>query len=270
MKHFYFPETNGPFRAEQLHSGDPYELSHGHSIYCLPTGGRGSRNMGHAFQVLDTDPDVDSAGVDTGFSPEPNMLRAPDVAVGNVPNTPGWVAGVPPLAVEYADTGQDEKSLAQKIQDLLSHGTQYIWVVRLSGPRLVEVYEPNKPMRRVMPGGILTAPGVLRNPIKVEALYDREVAHEATLNNLLQRYGYESVADIYTKGALEGKAEGITKGKAEGKVEGTATVLKRQIIRRFGKITKWAESRIDKADVAQLEAWADAIFDAKSIKDLLE
>ncbi|KOR27627.1 hypothetical protein TI05_13475, partial [Achromatium sp. WMS3] len=98
----------GPFRAEHLSSGDPYELSSGHPIHCMPTGGRGSRNTGYGLQVLETDPDVESAGVDTGFAPAPDILRAPDVAVGNVPNAPGWVAGVPPLAVEYADTGQNE------------------------------------------------------------------------------------------------------------------------------------------------------------------
>ncbi len=32
----------GPLHAEQLRSGDPYELSNGHAILVLPTGRRGS------------------------------------------------------------------------------------------------------------------------------------------------------------------------------------------------------------------------------------
>ncbi len=35
--------TPGPFRADQLKPGDPYELSGGHPIECLPAGVRGSR-----------------------------------------------------------------------------------------------------------------------------------------------------------------------------------------------------------------------------------
>ncbi len=33
------PTSHGPFRAEQIRSGDPYELSDGHAIECMPTGG---------------------------------------------------------------------------------------------------------------------------------------------------------------------------------------------------------------------------------------
>ena len=131
----------GPFCSDQLTSGDSYELSNGHPIYCSPTGGRGSRANLVGGAVLDSDPAVESAGVDTGFSPESGMLWAPDVSVGGVTDKPGWVKGVPPLAVEYADTGQNENELAEKISDLLYLGTQIIWVIRLSEPRRVEVYE---------------------------------------------------------------------------------------------------------------------------------
>ncbi len=255
----------GPFRAEHLSSGDPYELSSGHPIHCMPTGGRGSRNTGYGLQVLETDPDVESAGVDTGFAPAPDILRAPDVAVGNVPNAPGWVAGVPPLAVEYADTGQNEDDLAKKIKELFAYGTKYIWVVRLNGPYFVEVYEAGKPMYRVLSGQTLTAPGVLRNPVPVDALYNREVAHEVTLRNLLQRQGYESVEAIKAKS----EAQGLAKGAAKGKIEGTKTTLKRLIKRRFKTFPKWAEQRIETASIEQLEAWTEDLLDATDLKHLL-
>ena len=212
-QHFIQPH-DGPFRAEQIRDGDYYELSNGHAIQCMSTGGRGSKKTTFGVQILETDPDVESAGVDTGFSPVPNMLRAPDIAVGNIPDQPGWVQGVPALAVEYADTGQDEESLMKKIQEFFTHGTKYIWVVRLIGMRRVEVYEPGKPMRRVLSGEMLTAPGVLRNPVLVDALYDRDAAHEATLRNLLQRQGYSSLDQVKSEGKAEGKAEGKIQGKA--------------------------------------------------------
>ena len=94
-------------------------FSKGHPILCMPTGGRGSRSNLVGASALETDPAVESAGVDPGFAPNAKTLRAPDVAVGNVPDAPGWVKGVPPLAVEYSDTGQDEDELQARIHDLL-------------------------------------------------------------------------------------------------------------------------------------------------------
>src|SRR5262245_43501759 len=163
----------GPFRADQIASGDSYELSCGNPIYCEPTGGSGSGPNALGASVVEWDPAVEEAGVDAGYSPEPGTLRAPDVAVGNVPNRPGWIPGAPALAIEYADIGQDEPKLQEKIADLLAAGTKYLWVVRLSGPRRVEVFEPGKPTEVRYPGEHLTAPGVLKNPVLIEALYDR-------------------------------------------------------------------------------------------------
>jgi len=199
----------GPFRAHQIPTGSRYELSDGHAIYCAPTGARGSQSNLVGGAVLDSDPQVDSSGVDAGFSPEPNTLRAPDIAIGNVPNEPGWVKGVPPLAVEYADTGQDEAELQAKIRELLDAGTRYVWVVRLVGPRRVEVHERDAPLRLVAEGETLTAPGVLRNPVPVKALYDRSAAHEQVLRNLLQRQGYDSLDAVRDEGKIEGKIEAL-------------------------------------------------------------
>src|SRR4051794_32567986 len=82
------PTSQGPFRADQLRSGDPYELSHGHPVYCLPTGSRGAKATIAGAEVLSTDPAVRDIGADTGFSPAPDTLRAPDLAVGEIPGQP--------------------------------------------------------------------------------------------------------------------------------------------------------------------------------------
>ena len=202
----------GPFRAEQLHPGDRYELDNGHPVYCAPAGGsHATPNLIGAAAVA-TDPMVKEAGVDTGFAPRPHVLRAPDVAIGNVPNEPGWVEGAPELAIEYADVGQDEVELERKIRDLLAAGTKFLWVVRLTGPRRVEVHERGKAVRVVHPGALLTAPGVLQNPVLVEALYDRDAANRATLTNLLQRQGYEDLEAVLAAGRDQGHAEGEAKG----------------------------------------------------------
>ena len=186
----------GPFLASQLTPDSRYELSNGHPLYCQPCGPRGGTGTLRGGAVLDSDPDAISAGVDVGFSQGPGDLRAPDIAVAPMPDAPGWVPGVPPLAVEYADSGQNEDNLQQKIRDLLAAGTRHVWVVRLIGPRRVEVHEPGKAMRLATPGASLLAPGILRNPVPVEALWDRDAAHEQTLRNLLQRKGYDDLESV--------------------------------------------------------------------------
>lgn len=195
----------GPFVADQLRSGDPYELSNGHPIACLPTGRRGSTRNLIGGTALETDPKVPAAGVDLGVSTEPGMLRAPDIAVGPIEDQSGWATTAPPLAVEYADVGQDEDELQLKIRELLAAGTKFIWVVRLVGPRRVEVHEPNKAKRVVTGDGVLKAPGVLQNAVPLAVLYDRDAAHEATLRNLLQRRGYEDLDDVLEEGREEGQ-----------------------------------------------------------------
>ncbi|MBN2191321.1 MAG: hypothetical protein JW751_00770 [Polyangiaceae bacterium] len=162
-------DGRGPFRADHLRPKDRYELHDGHPVYCAPTGGDGARRQGTGFSVLDTDPAVEEAGVDAGYSPRLATFYARDVSVGNVPDAPGWVKGVPPLAVEYAGVGQDEHALATKVSDLLDSGTRYLWIVRLEPgygtPPYVEVHEPEREPRRVELDGELTAPGILKNPV---------------------------------------------------------------------------------------------------------
>lgn len=252
---------HGPFRPEQLKSGDSYEISNGHAIFCAPTGGDGGGpNLRGGF-VLDTDPMVKRAGVDTGFQLGPLTMRAPDVSVGDYEERPGWVKGVPPLAIEYASVGQDERELAEKIDDLRRAGTQYLWVVRLTGPRRVEVYERAKPVRVVTSGQSLSAPGVLQNDVPIEALYDRDAAMEVALRNLLQRKGHESLEALQTRERDEGKAE----GKAEAKAEALLRVLRR----RGFEVDDATRARIDACrDADQLDAWLDQAVTAQRLDDV--
>ena len=246
--------SHSPTRAEELRPGEPHELSNGRLIECFPTGARGSRANLLGGSVLDTDPAVEAAGVDTGFSPNPGTMRAPDIAVGNIPDTAGWAKGAPPLAVEYADRGQDEAELTQKIEDLLEGGTRFVWVVRLQGPRRVEVHEAGEEVRTMGPGETLTAPGILRNPVPVEALYDREAAHEATLQNLLQRKGFASLNDV----------------QEEGRLAQARASLKRLLTRRGLPLSPDEEARITAcSDRATLERWFDQAVTASSPAEAL-
>ena len=236
----------GRHRADELSSGTPYELSRGHKILCAPTGARGSGPQLAGGYVIASDPAVAVAGVDLGFSPEPGTLRAPDVAVYGDPSElhkAGWAKTAPPLAVEYADRGGDEAELVERIRVLLEHGTRFVWVVRLAGPRRVEVYEPDRAMRVVTAEEPLIAEGVLTNPVAVDALYDPDHAEAAVFRNLLNRRGVES---------LEALRED---SKAEGAREALQRTLRVFLTSRGLTLTPAQDARIEAAEIPTLDAW---------------
>jgi hypothetical protein len=243
----------GPWTADMIKPGEPYEISNGYRIECMSTGQRGSLSNLAGGIALDTDPTAPRAGVDPGISPVPPLLRAPDIGVGGLANAPGWSSTAPPLFVEYADVGQDEDKLDDKIEQLFKWGTRFIWVVRMNGPRRVEVHERGNHMRIVGPSGVLRAPGILKNPVPIDALYDRDAAHEQALTNLLQRKGYENLDAV--------KAEGL--------------VAMRSALRLVLKSRKLAVSAEDDAridacnDLATLQRWHAAAIDAPTVEHAL-
>lgn len=253
----------GPFEARQLRPGDRYELHDGHAIYCAPTGGDGGRATLLGAQVIDSDPAVDDAAIDAGFTPTPGMLRAPDISVG-VPNKPGWVQGVPPLAVEYASRGQDEEALAEKIVDLLAAGTQQVWVVRLLGPRHIEVHTAGQPVRIASGTDLLEAPGILKKPIQAAMLYDRELAHERVLENHLERRGYMSLDAVRD----EGREEGRDAGREEGREEGARVVLGELLRQRFGALPAEVEARLGQAGQAEVLRWTARVLTVSTLEEL--
>jgi len=117
--------------------------------------------------------------------------------------------------VEYAGPGQDEADLQVKIGELLEAGSRFIWVARLIGPRRVEVHRPGQPVQVFGSGDNLEAPGILRNPIPVDALFERVAADRAVLRNLLQRAGYQDLDAVRDEGRERGREEGRSEGIAE-------------------------------------------------------
>ena len=63
----------------------------------------------------------------------------------------------------------------------------------------------------------------------------------------------------------EGRVEGEAKGRVEGRVEGEAKSLTRLLERRFGPLPAAIKSRVDRADLKQLDAWIDRVLDVKSL-----
>ena len=106
-------------------------------------------------------------------------------------------------------------------------------------------------------GQSLTAPGVLRNAVAIEALYDREAAHEAALRNLLQRQGYESLDDVRSK------------SREEGREEGARSVLRATVEARGWALSPEQQSRIEACrDVAQFTGWTVRVVTAATVDDV--
>lgn len=261
-------EAPGPFRADQIRDGDPYELSDGHAIRCMTAGERHARANLEGGRVLATDPAVNGAvGVDAGFSFNGDRnLRAPDLSVG-VGTRPGWMRTAPPLAVEYCDTGQDEVQLQQKVREMLEAGTQIFWVVRLTGTIHVEVHTHDEPMRTFGIEDELSAPGILRNAVPVRALVDAGAANAATLRNLLNAEGYDSLDAVRAEGEIRGERRGLQEGERQAQLRGIVAVLQT----RGFKVAEHHLARLQACqDPAQLGRWLVQSVTATSADAALE
>jgi hypothetical protein len=100
----------------------------------------------------------------------------------------------------------------------------------------------------------LHAPGILRNPIPVRALYEREPAYAAALTNLLQRRGYASLEAVQAESEARGEAQSLL------------TVIE---TRRLAVSEAQRQTILNCRDLAQLRLWlrravvvdsADALF----------
>ena len=57
-------------------------------------------------------------------------------------------------------------------------------------------------------------------------------------------------------------------GREEGRKEGEAVLLRRLLLRRFGAVPPWAETRLKGATTEQLEAWGERILDAATLDEV--
>ncbi len=249
----------GPFQVSQLREEDRYELSDGHPIYCTPAGRDHANGNLTGSLVLGTDPAVKWSGVDAGYRVDDGTLRAPDIAVGPPPERDGWIAGAPPLAVEYAGRGQDEAELQDRVADLLAAGMRFVWVVRLVGPWRVEVYVKDQPVRTYGADDSLLAPEILQNPVPVRALYDRAAAHEEALRNLLQRRGFASLEAL--------QAESEARGRIKGRVEALLSLLE---VRGLSVTETQRQMILDCQDIEQIGTWLQRAAFADSADTLFQ
>ena len=68
----------------------------------------------------------------------------------------------------------------------------------------------------------------------------------------------------------EGEARGLQEGRKEGEAKGRAAILRRQLVKRFGKniIDLRLQERLINSSPEQLDVWAERILDAKTIDEV--
>lgn len=72
------------------------------------------------------------------------------------------------------------------------------------------------------------------------------------------------------KGAAAGEAKWRAKGRAEGRVEGRAELVLKQLSIRFGALPKRAEARVRRGSIGELDAVAERLLTAATLKEALE
>ena len=100
---------------------------------------------------------------------------------------------------------------------------------------------------------------MLKNAVLVEELYDQSAADRATLRNLLQREGYESLEQV--------RDQGLAEGRDEGRALAVLTVLTKRGI----EVPSDVKARILACrDVTLLDWWLERAIDAKSLADVMD
>ena len=63
----------------------------------------------------------------------------------------------------------------------------------------------------------------------------------------------------------EGERLGEQRGEQRGRQQEAASLLRRQLTRRFGPLPDWAEQRLTSAEPGELECWAERVLDAPTL-----
>lgn len=72
-----------------------------------------------------------------------------------------------------------------------------------------------------------------------------------------------------SQGLSQGMSQGLKQGLSQGQSQGACQMLTRMVMQRFGPLPDWALRRLQSADAALLEHWADQLFTAQSLEALL-
>ena len=103
---------------------------------------------------------------------------------------------------------------------------------------------------------------LLELPEELERRFDAEVDRLETETKM--RY----VMSRERRAIEKGIQQGLQRGLQQGILEGEASLLRRQLQRRFGRLPDWVEERLEKASREELECWADRVIEAEALEEV--
>ena len=97
-------------------------------------------------------------------------------------------------------------------------------------------------------------------------ILERRIKPQTPIGELQDLREVDSMLEeTVTEWTQQWKAEGL----AEGRTTEAEAILLKLLAKRFGSIPEWAIETVSVAQVEQLEAWIEQIFDAESLDILL-
>jgi predicted transposase YdaD len=79
----------------------------------------------------------------------------------------------------------------------------------------------------------------------------------------------EILREVWDEVMAEGLAEGLAEGKAQGEAVGMAKMLQGMLHAKFGRVPKWADDRLGKANKAQIERWSKKFVNAQTLEGVI-
>ncbi|MEO5351202.1 MAG: DUF4351 domain-containing protein [Magnetococcus sp. YQC-3] len=96
----------------------------------------------------------------------------------------------------------------------------------------------------------------------LEVVVKKEAEEMALTFNVMEN-------DVLRPMFLQAQMNSRLEGRQEGRQEGEATLLTRQLQRRFGDLPPWASQKIATAELSTLEEWSLRILDATTLEEVL-
>lgn len=110
-----------------------------------------------------------------------------------------------------------------------------------------------------LPGAVLPA---------VEGLKEFQTMLDEHSRDWTRNWIEQGVERGHARGLAEGRAEGRTEGLEMGRRMGEATLLRRQLERRFGTLPASYRKLLEEADAEQLLDWGERLLDAASPEEV--
>ena len=220
------------------------------------------RLLGYRVQIWERE--IETTGVKPGRLPAIYSVvvyhgKAPWTAPRSVLD---MITGTPALRSQLRGFGYRLRDFGRMRSDRLARHSE------LKGVSLTLKHEHRD---RIAPRVVLWIEELLPEGTKLATQTRRHIlarfnTDRAKLEAAREEKGRKPVGELAESYLSQGRAEGRAEGEAKGRVEGRASILNRQLQRRFGRVPSRFRERVRCASVQELDEWADAVLEAPTLE----